>query len=526
MHHLRTAGFVSALAVTFLMGGFILPNSPDQSGPNLFQDVVTLVSSRYIDTLEVADVYERAAQGLVDRLDDPYADLYTPEEVEEFTMAYEGHYAGVGMLIELRQGLPVVLRIFPNTPAERHGVRLGDRVLSIDGQPVEGWPLERVANSLKGEPGSTVEVQFRRYGVERALAVDITRAVVRIPAVPYATLVDDQVGYIPLIQFNETAAGEVATAVGDLLDQGATGVVLDLRGNGGGILEQAIWIADMFLPPGVPVARQWERGAEDTYYRSENDALAPDLPMVVLVDETSASASEIVAGALQDHDRAVVIGTRSFGKGLVQTAYGLDGGYVFKMTTGKWYTPSGRSIHRERSLVDGRLVEVEDSVHFGIALDERPVYHSSGGRLVYGGGGITPDLEAVSDTLSSAEQALAAALLPHSPDFNMVVFDFAEELQDGVARDFVVTREWRDQVYRRLLDRGVDLDRDVFDAGGQLIDRELAIQVGRLAFGEAYAMVRHVERDAVLRRAIEVIRTAGPDQGDLFTYVQREKDRG
>jgi carboxyl-terminal processing protease len=521
MHHLRTAGFATAFAVTFIMGGFILPDRPAMSGPNLFRDVVTLVSTRYIDTLEVAEVYERAARGLVDRLDDPYAELYSPDDIEEFTMTYEGHYAGVGMLIESQQGVPVVRRIFPNTPAERNGVRMGDRVLSIDGQPVEGWPLERVANLLKGEPGSVVEVEFRRYGVARAMAVHITRAVVRIPAVPYATMVDDRIGYIPLLQFNETAAQEVATAVGELLEQGATGMVLDLRGNGGGILEQAVWIADMFLPAGSAVARQWERGEEDTFYVGENEAIAPDVPLVVLVDAASASASEIVAGALQDHDRAVVLGSTSFGKGLVQTAYGLDAGYVLKMTTGKWYTPSGRSIHRERMLASGRLVEVEDSVHFATTRGERPVYHSTGGRVVYGGGGITPDLVALPDTLSSAEQALVSALLPHSPDFTMVVFDYAEELQAGVDRDFVVQREWRDQVFQRMAARGVDLDRGLFDAGANYVDRFLADQVARLAFGEAYAMVRHVENDAALSRAIEVIRMAGPHQRDLFSYVER-----
>jgi carboxyl-terminal processing protease len=526
MRHLRTAGFVTALAVTFVMGGFILPDRPTMSGPNLFRDVVSLVSSRYIDTLDVADVYERAAQGLIDRLDDPYAELYSPEDIEEFTMTYEGHYAGVGMVIESQQGVPVVRRIFPNTPAERHGVRMGDRVLAIDGQPVEGWPLERVANSLKGEPGSVVEVEFRRYGVARVLAVNITRAVVRIPAVPFAAMVDDGVGYIPLLQFNETAASEVASALGQLVDQGARGVVLDLRGNGGGILEQAVWIADMFLPQGSAVARQSERGAEDTHYRSEHAPLVPDLPLVVLVDDASASASEIVAGALQDHDRAVVLGRTSFGKGLVQTAYGLDGGYVLKMTTGKWYTPSGRSIHRERTLVNGRLVEVEDSVHFNTTRKDRPVYRSTGGRAVYGGGGITPDLELHADTLTSAEQALMKALLPHSPDVNVVIFDYAEELHGGVGQDFVVAREWRDQVFLRLAERGVELDRDLYDAGGTYIDRFLADQVARLAFGDAFAMVRQVEDDAMLSRALEIIREAGPAQRDLFSYIQRATGSG
>jgi carboxyl-terminal processing protease len=521
MQHLRKAGFAAALAVTFVMGGFILPDRTALSGPNLFRDVVTLVSTRYIDALDVAEVYERAAAGLVSTLGDPYAELYSPADLEEFTMAYEGHYAGVGMLIESQQGVPVVRRVFPNTPAERNGVRIGDRVLSIDTEPVAGWPLERVANALKGEPGSIVVVEFQRYGVVNPLAARITRAVVRIPAVPFAAVVDEDVGYIPVLQFNETAAEEVATALGDVIQRGARGVVLDLRGNGGGMVDQAVQIAGFFLPAGSDVARQWERGADDSYYRNTGPALVPHLPLVVLVDDASASASEIVAGALQDHDRAVVLGRTSYGKGLVQTAYRVDGGYVLKMTTGKWYTPSGRSIHRERTLVNGRLVEVDDSVHFATPSAQRPTYRSTGGRLVYGGGGIMPDLEVRSDTLSGAEQALVASLLPSSPDVSIVLFDYATELKDVVDPDFTVTQEWRDEVYRRLIDRDVDLERSVYDAGAVYIDRILADQVGRLAFGDAYALVRDAGNDTALMSAVDIIKRGGPEQRGLFGYVDR-----
>lgn len=526
MSQLRTAAFVATLAAAFVMGGFILPDRTTMSGPNLFRDVVTLVSTRYIDSLAVAEVYERAAEGLVERLGDPYAELYSPAELEEFTMTYEGHYAGVGMVVESQPGvsIPVVRRVFPNTPAERNGVRSGDRVVAIDGAPVEGWPLERVANALKGAPGSIVEVEFRRYGVEGALSTRITRAVVRIPAVPYATVVDSNVGYIPLQQFNETAAGEVAGAVGNLIEQGAKGMVLDLRGNDGGIVDQAVRVAGLFLPAGVDVARQWERGSDDTRYVNERAPIAPDLPLVVLVDGRSASAAEIVAGALQDHDRAVVLGTTSFGKGLVQTAYRVDGGYVLKMTTGKWYTPSGRSIHRERAMVDGRLVEVEDSVHFATGRDQRPVYRSTAGRAVYAGGGIMPDLDIRPDTLSGVEQALVAAILPSSPDFSVVVFDFATEMKDSVDPEFAVRPEWRDDVYDRLVARGVELDREVYDAGATYMDWVLADQIGRLAFGDAYAMTRDVENDAVLVRAIDLIHEGGPAQGDLFAYLDRVKN--
>ncbi len=527
MSQVRNAAFIAALAVTFVMGGFILPDRTAMSGPTLFRDVVTLVSTRYIDELEVADVYERAAEGLIERLGDPYAELYSPADMEEFTMSYEGHYAGVGMVVEAQKdvAMPVVRRVFPNTPAERNGVRSGDRVVAIDGDAVEGWPLERVANALKGRPGSIVEVEFRRFGVAGTLSTRITRAVVRIPAVPYATVVDSDVGYIPLLQFNETAAGEVAGAVTRLVGEGATGIVLDLRGNDGGIVEQAVRVAGLFLPRGVDVARQWERGADDTRYVNERAPVAPDLPLVVLVDEGSASAAEIVAGALQDHDRAVVVGTMSYGKGLVQTAYRVEGGYVLKMTTGKWYTPSGRSIHRERSMVNGRLVEVDDSVHFATRREGRPVHRSRGGRAIFAGGGIIPDLEVRPDTLSRDEQALAA-ILHGSPDFSVVLFELATEIKDSVDADFEIRDGWRDELHGRLVARGVELDRRVYDAGMAYVDRFLLDQVGRLAFDDAYAMGRDFPNDAVLVRAIELIHGAGPGQAGLFAHLDQVKAGG
>ncbi|MDX1747643.1 MAG: S41 family peptidase, partial [Halobacteriales archaeon] len=300
-------------------------------------------------------------------------------------------------------------------------------------------------------------------------------------------------------------------------------LVLDLRGNGGGIVEQAVRIAGMFLPPGAEIARQWERGSEERVYTNPAEPLVDDLPLVVLVDDASASASEIVAGALQDHDRAVILGTTSFGKGLVQTAYRVNGGYVLKMTTGKWYTPVGRSIHRERALIDGRLVEVPDSVHFGAGRDERPTYRSNSGRPIHGGGGIMPDLQVESDTLVTSEQDLVRAILPYSPEFSTTVFDYASELRGSVDEDFDVSADWRDELYRRLMEQDVEIDRAVYDAGSPYIDRVLLDRVGRLAFGDAYVKLRDLENDAQLMQAITVIHQGGDRQQELFGYVEQQR---
>jgi carboxyl-terminal processing protease len=336
--------------------------------------------------------------------------------------------------------------------------------------------------------------------------------------------VEDDVGYIPLLQFNETAGDEVAASVRQLLDQGARGLVLDLRGNGGGIVDQAVDIASLFLPEGADIARQWERASDDRVYTNTTAPIAADVPLVVLVDGSSASASEIVAGALQDHDRAVILGTTSFGKGLVQTAYRVNGGYVLKITTGKWYTPVGRSIHRERTLVNGRLVEVTDSAHFATGREERPTYHSDAGRVVYGGGGIMPDLVVQGDTLTTPEQELVAAILPFSPQFSTTVFDYAATLKDQVGDEFVIRQQWRDELFRRLQDKDVDIDRATYDAGASYIDRLLLDRVGRLAFGDGYVKMRDAENDTQLMQAVDVIHQGGTRQQELFGYVEQVKE--
>src|SRR5690606_23264829 len=272
------------------------------------------------------------------------------------------------------------------------------------------------------------------------------------------------------------------------------------------------------LLPGVShVARTWDLGVSGLVYQTVNEPVSPDLPLVVLIDQWSASASEIVAGALQDHDRAVIIGETSYGKGLIQSAYKLDGGYILKLTTGKWFTPSGRTIHRDREIVDGRLVATDT-----VAADTagRPTFRTTGGRAIYGGGGTVPDLIVRPDTLTETEQAFVKAINPHSQDVYVVLFDYAFELKSRVRPDFEVTAEWRDEFYRRLQARGVKIDREVYDAAGSYVDRLIEDRVARLAFGDAEAKRRGIHEDAPLQKALELLRS-GASQKELIARVAR-----
>src|SRR5690348_6276335 len=441
MSRMRTAAVTTLLLVPIVAGGFLLQAPATRTSARLFDQVRTLVETRYVDSLKDGAILEKAARGMVRELNDPYSELLTPKESEGFNRSTNGRYGGTGMLLEQQTGADVsVQRVFPNTPASEAGVQEGDRIIAIDGVSTHGWEIDKVSEKLRGNPGSQVAVTYSRPGVPEPIKLRFTRAIVKIPAVAFTGMYDRNIGYIPLQTFNENAAEEVAVAVEKLEQQGAKGIVLDMRDNGGGIVDQALAVSGLFLQEGQEIVSVRARNTPAEVARARGPHMDTDIPLVVLVDGSSASATEIVAGALQDHDRALIVGTTSFGKGLVQSVFPLDGGYFLKMTTGKWYTPSGRSIHRERQLLpDGRFVETHpDSLETDSARKSRPQFRSDIGRVVYGGGGITPDVIVTDDTLSTLEQQFLRAIAPKGQIVQSVLDSYAFELKGTVARNFVV----------------------------------------------------------------------------------------
>ncbi len=412
MRRPRKLAAIFVVLVPLLVSGFLL-QSRVQGGPVLLEQVLSLVSERFVDTLPQGAMYEKAARGLVRELNDPYTELLSPKDLKQFSTRTGGRYAGLGMSIEQRDGNIVVHTVFPNTPAERGGVREGDRIIQVDTMSTKGWNTTRASDVLTGTPGTKVRVKFIRPGVTEPIEAEFVRAFINVPAVPYA-ITFGHVGYVPLLTFNDHAAADLEKNIRDVVDRGAKSVIVDLRANPGGILEQSLLVSNLFVRPGLELLSVRSRSGETQSYVAQRQPALPNLPLIVLTSENSASASEIVAGALQDHDRAVIVGETTFGKGLVQSVYNLDGGYALKLTTAKWYTPSGRSIQRERRFVDGRFVEdsARDSLETEGSKKSRPAYKSDAGRIVYGGGGVTPDVLVPDDTLTTAEQQLARALAP------------------------------------------------------------------------------------------------------------------
>jgi carboxyl-terminal processing protease len=495
---------------------------PQQQTAMLLQQVLGLVNDRYVDTLPESDIYEKAARGLVKELNDPYSELLTPRDLKQFNSRTGGRYGGLGMLIEQDPTTKVVrvVTVYPETPAERGGVREGDIIARVDTNSTRGWSINQVSDSLTGTPGTRVKVTFARPGIAEPIVGQFTRAIIKVPAVPYTLTLGNKIGYIPLQQFNENSAENMQAAVKQLQAQGAKGIIIDLRGDPGGILDESIEIANMFIPQGSLIAEVKGREGATQVERAKMAPIAPSIPLIVMTDDRTASASEIVAGALQDHDRALVVGATSFGKGLVQGVYSLDGGYALKLTTGKWFTPSGRSIQRPRKFVNGQFVEEQpDTNETNATKKARPAYKSDAGRTVYGGGGITPDVIVQDDTLTTPEQTFLKAIAPKSQDFFTVRDDYATEVAKTVkSPTFALEPAWMTEFYNRLQAKGVTVDRKAYDAASRYVGRILDNRIAHYAFGDSAAKRRDIPFDKPLNKALDLIQK-GTTQRDLFALA-------
>jgi carboxyl-terminal processing protease len=496
--------FLLILAVPLAFGAFRKAKDA-RGGAQVLGQVFQIVSQRALDSIPEDSIYIKAARGLVNSIDDPYASLYNQKEIGDFMRNTIGNtYGGLGMGINQVDSTVVVADVFPQSPAEKGGVERGDLILAIDSARTVGWPVDKVSAHLIGPIGTPVNVTFGRAGMTTPITTKFIRGQVHAFAVPYTLMLDDKIGYIPLQRFNGTSGAEVAAAVTGLRARGATRFVVDLRGNGGGDVDQAVKVSNVFLARGMPVLTQRERGVPPKYMTAIADATDGTSPVAVLVDGGTASASEIVAGALQDHDRALIMGTTTFGKGLVQGVYTLDGGFALKITTGKWYTPSGRSIHRERKVVDGRLVLVDSAA----AIAHAQVMHSDAGRKLVDLGGILPDVAVQADTLTGPEQTFVRVIIPKAAEFRASIFDVARDLHGKVSENFVVTPQIRDALRQRLAQGGISFDDKVFAGGASYLDLLLTQQALRLTFGDSAAVRNSFANDAVVKRALGMLKKA------------------
>jgi carboxyl-terminal processing protease len=537
MKRQRVVVTVLVAVVAFLSGGWLLQRG-SQGGANvyqkarLFDDVLTYVAEYYVDSLPEPKLYDMAIDGMLGGLKDPYTTYLRESDYRDLELATTGNYGGVGMQIDVRDSWITVVAPIAQTPADEAGIQSGDRIVQIDGHSTRGFNNDQAVKELRGPAGTQVKLTVVRPGVPDSLHFDIIRAHIHVRSVQYAGLLGGDVAYVSLAgaSISENTADELAHAVDSLRQRGATSMILDLRGNPGGILDQGVDVSDLFLNPGDVVVETRGRAPGATEkYGADHKERWPGMPLVVLVDGGTASAAEIIAGALQDHDRALLLGTPTFGKGLVQTVYPLNGREFLKMTTGRWYTPSGRSI--QRPMHDIMLEEETGQTPVDTAAagnDTSEVYHTSGGREVRGGGGIHPDIVERADTLTDAEKAFGRALGSKIPVYRDVLTSYALRLkaQEAVkAPGFVVTPAMREELLRRLRGRGVALPDSVWMGARQLLDEQLSYEVTRYVFGRPAEFARRLADDAEVKEAVGLLQHAHTPQELLASAPVRKAEQ-
>ena len=474
-----------------------------------FEDLVTLVRQNYSSEIDVESVIYRGAIPSMLRELDPHSQFLDPRAFARLREDQKGSYAGVGMQILLFKGQTIVDYPFPNTPSFRGGIRPEDEIASVDGRSTSNLSVEEVARLVRGPKGSVVRLGLRRRGVDKQVEVEVVRAEIPRPSIPLASLVERGVGYVKLVNFSETTDGEIDKALRKFSRENLSGLILDLRDNRGGLLSSGVRVADRFLPKGQTIVSHRGRASREKSYRVRRGHEGDLYPMVVLVNCESASASEIVAGALQDHDRALIVGSNTFGKGLVQSVVNLRSSTALVLTTARYYTPSGRLIQRPY-----RDVPAADYYADPCSLGYRPanqeVSLTDNGRRVYSGGGITPDIELSELTLNTFQQRLLAerSLQGFAQQYCL----HRSELPPGWDADADILEQFQ----RYLLDEGIPFTAEEFQLNKDHIQRGLKKHVNTACVDWRAGLLAEVEQDPAVQRALTLI----PDASDLLQSAQ------
>lgn len=406
-----------ALFITFCFSAFKRDNHNFELSKqlNIFNTLVKEIDLFYVDTIMPEKVIKEGIDAMLSKLD-PYTTYYNEEGSNELKMMITGKYAGIGSLIRFheKENTTVIAEPYDNMPAAKAGLQIGDLIQSINGVSVIGMSSDSVSNMLRGEAGTKLSIVVKRPGEKELVTIKLVRENIALPALPYYGIVRDSIGYLQLESFTDGCSKEMRRAIIDLKNKGAHSYIIDLRSNGGGSLMEAIEIVNLFVPKGLNIVEtKGKIKRSNELYKTTREPIDTVSPLIVLVDGQTASAAEIVSGSLQDLDRAVIIGTRTYGKGLVQVTRELPYNGYLKVTTSKYYIPSGRCIqaidysHRN---ADGSVARTPDSL--------TNVFHTAAGREVRDGGGIQPDIEPKGEKLTTLLFSLVQ---------DMSIFDFATE---------------------------------------------------------------------------------------------------
>lgn len=499
---------VALIATSAIVGGLLGPDPEPQPDPEQkeaidrevarLEGVIDALRVNYAEGFELDSAVYRGAIPSMLRLLDPHSQFYDPAAFAELREEQHGEYAGVGMLIRSFDGQTLVDYPFPETPAYQVGIRPGDVIEKIDGEPTDNMSVEDVAATVRGPQGTSVRLTLGRDGTDGPIELNVPRANIPRPSIPVAFFIQPGVGYIQITTFSETTGRELDQALDEFDKEGLQGLVLDLRDNRGGLLSEGVHVTERFLRQGQTVVSHRGRASREKIYRARLERDEPLYPMTVLVNCGSASASEIVAGALQDHDRALIAGWNTFGKGLVQSVYELGDGTGLVLTTARYFTPSGRLIQRPYSNVS--LLDYYNdpcSARFKPSMEEASL--TDLGRRVFGGAGISPDFRLEELRASAFEQRLRERRALES---------FAVRLSRRIENppsDWMPSDDTLREFRAYLDEINIEASNEQFDASRDYIRRQIRRHLFTSAVNIYAGMRADIELDPAVRRGIELL---------------------
>jgi carboxyl-terminal processing protease len=518
------------LAVFAVFGGLygrsvVGATSPDaddlQDSAKSFARVLAVVERNYADPVDVDRViYDGAIPGMLHVLD-PHSNFFDPKQYALFREEQEGKYYGVGMVVQQRDNQTVVQAPFMNSPAFKAGIRPGDVILKVDNKSCDGLTTTEVADLLKGAKGTTVHIAVGRVGWDKPIDVTVVRDEIPRPGVEFSTMVRPGIGYVRVSTFNETTDADLTDALKHLDVSKLDGLIIDLRGNGGGLLNQAVGMSDMFLDKNELVVSHRGRSSPERRYYAVHGNQGIEVPLIVLVNGSSASASEIVSGSIQDHDRGLIVGETSFGKGLVQTQFPLSENTALLLTTARYYTPSGRLIQRDYKN------ETLYDYHYNPKPPQAPeVKLTDSGRQVFGGGGITPDIVVPEPKPNEFQESLERREIFYP--LPQGVGDFVRYYlgtKPTITKNFVVDDSTIDMLRKYLTDQKVPFTEKDIQQNMAWLKWEIKREVFTTIFGlnEGYKVA--LENDPQLDKAVESI----PESRVLYSNARKilaERDAG
>jgi carboxyl-terminal processing protease len=525
-----------AMAVSLLMGFGLargLQATDDlRSQLDLFSQILYLVQNNYVDAPDNEKLIKGAIDGMLKSLD-PHT-VYVPEQrAQRMDEEFQGNYSGIGIQFEIRDNAIVVISPLEGTPAYRLGITAGDRIVEVDRKPLpKNLANDDVFKMLRGPTGSIVTVGILREESTEPMQFDIERATIPIESIPYSYMIRPGVGYIRIIRFSQTTGEELEEALANLRGQGMKSLMLDLRSNSGGLLSQAVEVLDQLVPSNKLLV--YTRGrvpSANADYKSSDRKKFLDGPIVVLIDHGSASASEIVSGAIQDLDRGLVVGTNSFGKGLVQNQLRLSNGSKLLLTIAKYYTPSGRAIQRDYSKFSDRADYQEEAYQADVPSDSvlatLPKFKTSGGRSVYGGGGIYPDVIIKDDPNLSTPQAQMIQ--------NRVFWEFAtryvQKHKEGgwtsqrLGSGFHLTDQDWDTLREVFTARKVTVSDSVWQADRPFMLRQIRAEIASNTMGQLERYKILIEDDTQLNTSLDLFPRASKLMSGNLEPVDAPKKR-